>query len=51
MRNLAWLAVYAAVLVTLLWPSGRAGQAVLSVTGGLGGVLRQAGGTVMGGAR
>lgn len=49
MRNLAWLAIYAAVLVTLLWPQSRSGQAVLSVTAGIGGVLRQAGGSVMGG--
>jgi len=49
MRGALWLALYAAVLITLLWPSSRAGQAVLSVTAGFGGVLRQGAGSVMGG--
>lgn len=49
MKGLLWLGIYAAVLVALLWPSSRAGQAVLSVTAGFGGVLRAGAGTVMGG--
>jgi hypothetical protein len=51
MKDLAWLGVYAAVVLALLWPSGRAGQAVLSVTAGFGSVLRSGAAQATGGAQ
>ena len=42
------LAAYAAAVIALLWPSSRAGQAVLAVTSGFGGVLRSGATTVTG---
>jgi hypothetical protein len=49
MTRYLWLAAYLAVLVALLWPSSRGGNAVLSVTGNVGNLFRQAAGQVTGG--